>query len=269
MPQPVVKRALITGASSGIGTEFAKILAQKKIDLVIASRNIKKLNEIKKGLENTYGIRVDTICSDLSRPGAAKKLHADCMKRKLDIDLLVNNAGTGLFGKLNEQNTDELEAMITLNDLSLTVLCSLFGAQMAKKKNGFILNVGSLVSLMAMPYFASYAASKSYVYNLSIALNRELKKKKVHVTCLLPGYVRTQFDKNSKVKGKGYQAFSEMNTMAPDKVARIGLKALFRKKTIVIAGFRNKFFSIFARLLPKTWTAWLMQTSLDAMVKDQ
>lgn len=262
------KRALITGASSGIGAEFAKILASRGIDLVIASRNLKKLGELKKELETRYSVRVDVISSDLSRPGAAAKLFADCAKKKLDIDLLVNNAGTGLFGLVSEQKTEDLESMVMINDVSLTALCNLFGSAMARKGRGRILNVGSLVGYLCLPYFSAYAASKSYVLSFSVSLNRELKKKGVQVTCLLPGYVRTNFDKNSRVKGKGYRAFSEMNAMAPEKVAMIGLKGLFAKKTVVIAGIRNKVFSVFARLLPRTWTASLMMGSIGAMTKN-
>lgn len=265
MPKQLKKTVLVTGASSGIGAEFVKQLAKKGADLILVSRSEKKLAEMKSSLEKEFGIKVNFISADLSKPGEPHRVYQECKKQGLAVDILINNAGVGLFGASTELNEKDVEAMLELNIVALTTLCSLFGRDMKLNQNGMILNVGSVVGGVATPFFASYAASKSYVLSYSLALRKELKSSKVSVTCLAPGFVRTQFDQNAGVSIEKYKNFSESNAMNPDRVASIGLKALLKKKAFTIAGTRNKITAFFTSLLPKTWSTAIVHTSINGM----
>ena len=261
------KTALITGGSSGLGLEFAKLFAQRKMNLVLASRNRNKLNDTGDQLKKEYGITVTVIPCDLSKSGEAERLAAECDKQNLQIDILVNNAGSALFGQVIELDVSGIEAMLNLNIGSLTTLCSIFGKQMAERRNGHILNIGSLAGNQPTPYFASYAASKSYVTNYSIALNSELKSSNVKVSCLLPGYISTEFDNNAGIKSKNYKTFSERNSMSPQAVAQRGINLLYSRKVYSVAGFANKIAALFSGLLPKTLLSGILKSSVSAMIK--
>ncbi len=259
------KTALVTGASSGIGTEFARLLAERGCGLVLTGRNRNRLKCLAGELKNRTGVSVTVIAADLSKPGAAEKLFGECRRRRLDIDFLVNNAGAAVFGHVIDQKPGILEDMIALNVSSLTTLCRLFGKQMSAKKRGAILNVGSVIGYMAAPYFASYAATKSYVYSFSLALASELKKSGVTVTCLLPGYVRTNFDANAGIASRSYAKFSERNSMTAARVARIGIDASLRGRTRAVAGFRNNLFALAGKFFPRRFVAGVMEDFLGRM----
>ncbi len=262
------KTALITGGSSGLGLEFAKLLAGRGINTILASRNEKRLMEAKDLLIKDYKIKVWTIPCDLSKAGEAERLTEECEKLQLHPDILINNAGTGLFGESTELDFPAVKEMLYLNMQSLTVLCSIFGKEMKDRKEGRILNISSLAGNQPTPYFASYAASKSYVTNFSIALNRELKDSGVQVSCLLPGYIATAFDNNAGIKSENYKKFSEKNSMTPAQVAEKGIKILYSGKTAAIAGAINKISAIFSWLFPKTLISSILKSSVSGMIKD-
>ncbi len=251
-----MKKALITGASYGIGREFALILAKMGYDLILVSRSKDKLTE----LANELNVNVEIIPLDLSNPQSAEEL----FKKVDNIDILINNAGVGLFRETIESNTNDIENLINLNITTLTKLSILFGKKMAEKGYGHILNVASMVSLFPFPYFVTYSASKSYVLAFSLGLRNELKEKGVNVTCLLPGFTKTNFDNNARVS-KNYKKFSKSMGMTPDKVAKIGIKAMFNKKAKVIAGFQNKVFAFIIKILPKSLIGFIAKSSLKNM----
>lgn len=263
------KTALVTGASGGIGREFARQLAARGYDIVLTSRNKEKLTKLKAEIEQEYGVKCYVMVYDLSKQDSAEKLYYDCKNSYLsELDVLVNNAGAGVCVESIYDTPREANAMLTLNMLSLTDLCILFGKQMADRGIGYILNVSSLNARTVIPYFASYAASKSYVLSYSVALKNELKEKGVVVTCLLPGFVRTNFDENAKIVSSKYKSMAFKSGMQPEKVAAIGLKALFRKKTLVTAGLQNKISGFFSGILPKTLAAKILRNYLAKMVKE-
>jgi uncharacterized protein len=247
---------LITGASAGIGRRLAELAAERGYGLVLVARSADKLEALAAELKAARGIRCDAIPADLSLPGAAAKLHAECAKRGIRVDLLVNNAGIGLFGAALEQDIKDIDGMLRLNVQALTELCVLFGRDMAAKGGGRILNIASMVGLMPVPYFSTYAATKAYVRSYSLALRAELKSSRVIVSCVLPGYVRTNFDSASQVSSEDYRKFSERMGMDPGRVARIALGSVERGRGHVVAGVMNSIAAFFVAFTPKAFIAW-------------
>jgi short-subunit dehydrogenase len=260
------KRALITGASGGLGLQFAHLLAKEGYDLVLASRNGSRLKSIAAELEKKYGIKAISIIADLSIIGGAKKLYNQCRKNKLKISLLVNNAGRGMVGSCTDQDCDDIEQLAVLNSITPMTLSTLFAQDMTVRGSGHILNVGSVVGLQPIPYFASYAASKSFFHSYSISMHYELKSKGVNVTCVIPGFMATDFDEGAGITNKTYLKISNSSAMDPRKVAEIGLDALFKGKCVVVAGLPNKAANFFSYITPKRLTAWLLEKTLRNLV---
>lgn len=206
--QTIMKYALVTGASGGIGREFAVKLAAEGWAIILVGRNEGRLEAARASLSGANAAASVVLPCDLSTPGAAGRLYRACAERGLSVDLLVNNAGSGVFGDSLSLSPEAVEAMVNLNICALTNLCALFGRDMKARGSGRILNVGSFAGLNATPYFASYAASKSYVLDYTLALRAELSGSGVVVTCLLPGYVRTDFDDNAGIESEAYKKFA-------------------------------------------------------------
>lgn len=259
--------ALVTGASSGIGKEFAKQLASRNILPVLASRNVEKLNGLKAEIEAEFGISAEVIPVDLSVPGSAGTLYEECETRGLDIDILINNAGVGMFGASMDQDPRTIEGMLTLNIVSLTTLSSRFAARMKEKGRGHILNVGSFAGNQPTPYFASYAASKRYVHDFSLALRRELKHTGVRVTCLVPGFVSTSFDANAGIGNPAYLKLSSRGSLPPAAVAKIGLRAMFKGKARVTAGIANKVLVFVVALIPSRPKAAIIHAGMGWIIR--
>jgi short-subunit dehydrogenase len=264
MLEPSYGWALVTGASGGIGREMAIQLSLSGWKLILVGRNAARLEETRLALGPAAGESV-CLAADLSAPGAGRALYEDCARRKLEVELLVNNAGAGLFGESVDLAAEKVEAMLNLNILALTSLCSVFGKAMSARGRGLILNVGSLAGNFALPFFASYAASKSYVLSFSLALRAELRSSGVSVSCILPGYVRTAFDDSAGIASPAYRSFSEKNGMSASAVARAGLRAIARDKPYAIAGGRNKFAAAMSRLVPRSALPALAKPLLDRM----
>ncbi len=224
---------LITGASSGIGYELAKVFAFHQYNLILISRNTQKLNELANKLINNHNIRVDIITQDLSEPGAAKKVFDNVINMHLQVDVLVNNAGIGGVGLFYETEFSKDAEMIQLNVVTLTEMTKLFSREMVKRKRGKILNVGSTGSFSPGPFIAVYYATKAYVLSFSEALNLELKPYNITVTALCPGSVRTNFAKTAGKKDLP----SAMEAKVVAKSAYNGLK---NNKMIVVPGLVNK-----------------------------
>jgi uncharacterized protein len=251
--------ALVTGASGGIGARLAGLLAGSGWRLALAGRNGERLESVRAGLEGPFAAEAVAIRADLSVPRAASRLHRECAERGIEVSLLANNAGWGLFGEGVALDAAAVESMVALNVSTLTSLCGLFGRDMKARGRGRILNVGSLAGLKPMPYFAAYSASKSYVLSYSLALRAELALYGVSVSCLLPGYVRTGFDEAAGIASERYRAFSYKNAMEPEDVARCGLRLLERDRAWGIAGARNRAAAFFLGFLPKAAAPALMR----------
>lgn len=193
----MIKTALVTGASSGIGRALAIIHAEQKGNLIIVARRKTALDDLKSELEQNYGVRVDCFVADLSEPGAAKKLYEQVTSRGLEVDYLINNAGFGLRGQFHELSWTRHQQMINLNMLALTELMYLFLPSMIQRNSGRILNTSSSVASFPGPLQAVYFASKAYVSSLSNAVAEELHASQVTVTALMPGATESEFAKTS------------------------------------------------------------------------
>ena len=232
-------KALITGASSGIGLDMARYLSTKKIELFLVSRSKEKLEEIQKELPT----KVTVIVADLSFEQKVKELYA--LVKKENIDILINNAGFGKFGNFTDTNLNDEIEMIDLNIKAVHILTKLILKDMEDRNSGYILNVASSAAFQPGPLMATYYATKSYVYNLSEAIYYEEKKKKknVHISVLCPGPVDTNFNNVAGVK-------FGVKPMTSKKVAKYAIDNMFNNKLLIIPGFTMKLIRFFIRFIP-------------------
>ena len=229
--------ALITGASGGIGLELAGIMAANKHNLILVARRRDILLEKKAAWEQQFGIRVETCALDLSQPGSALQLYEFCTARDLQVDILINNAGFGDYGRFEGQKLDTYRHMLQLNVTTLTELTGLLLEGMKKRGRGRILNVASLAGFMPGPNFAVYAASKAYVMHFTEALNYELRASGVSATVLCPGITETGFVSRAGMAGA---ALAQSGLMDARRVAQIGYEAMMAGRLNVVPGWKNK-----------------------------
>lgn len=231
-------RALITGASSGIGKDIAKELARRGYDIIIVARSEDKLNSIKEEIRN---VNCEVIPMDISNLDNCKVLH----DKVGYVDILVNNAGFGLFGKFNETDVNREMEMVDLNVKSLHVLTKLFLSDMVKKNSGYILNVSSIAGHLPGPFMSTYYASKHYVSCLSESINEELKKDKlnVRVGTLNPGPVETNFNSVANVK-------FNLKSLTSQYVASYTVDKMLKGKTDITPGFKIRCTRFFAKIVP-------------------
>ncbi len=260
--------ALITGATSGIGFDFASILAEKGYNLILASRNKEKLDEIKVSFEKDYGVSVETLAIDLATSGSAKQLYEETVNQNIEIDVLINNAGFGTQGEHVDLDINKVEGMIQLNITTLTLLCQFFGKDMKQRGKGHILNIASTAAFQPDPYLATYGASKSYVLNFSEALAKEMEDYQVTVTCLCPGATDTNFFDYAQIGDKKRGLFSNKTRMKSREVAEIGINALFAGKLSLISGIMNSCLAFTNRLAPRKMSANISKKLLkDAIIE--
>lgn len=231
-------KALITGASSGIGYSIAKYLSSLGYDLILVARDKEKLQKIQKELKTDVKI----VVVDLAQESKLKDLYVVC--KNDNIDVLVNNAGFGLFGEFNSTDLNTEINMIDVNIKAVHILTKLFLKDMVKKDSGYILNVSSSASFQAGPLMSTYYASKSYVTKLTLALYEELRKSKsnVHVSCLCPGPVKTNFNNIANVQ-------FAMKGMDSGFVAKYAIDKMFKKKLVIVPGFKMKTILFFNRFV--------------------
>lgn len=250
------KRALITGASIGIGADFAGQFAALGCNLVIVSRTEARLRELAADLARQHGVAVEVIAMDLAEPGVGQRLYDEVRARGLDIDIVVNNAGLGLYGRFAGQSLEQIRGMLRLNIDTLTDLTHLFLPAMVERRFGVILQVGSIASFMPGPLYAAYSGSKAYVLSLGESLNREIKGTGVSCTVLCPGVTATEFF-NAAGQNNKYTFYQRLVMMPSAVVARIGIDAALRGKPSVVPGFVNKLQVFGLRLTPR-WFATFM-----------
>jgi short-subunit dehydrogenase len=226
------KTALITGASTGIGKEFAQIHAENGGDLVLVARSGDKLEAIKSELENKYPVKVYIIVKDLTQPQATAEIYREITGKAIEIEYLINNAGFGGLGKFHERDWNLDLSMIKLNIIALTSLTRMFLPDFVKRNKGKILNVSSTASLMPGPLQAVYYATKAYVTFFSNAIAEELHDTHISVTNLMPGATLTEF---GKVSGMDKTSLFK-KTASARSVAEDGYKGMIRGKLNVISG---------------------------------
>ena len=229
---------LITGASSGIGKEFARAFAKRGFDLILVARNLDKLKELRQELKKDRQINVELFDIDLSLEGSPEKLYEYCKENNLDVSILVNNAGFGDFGEFSEGDLNKYKNMIDLNDKTLMTLTYLFVKDMKKNRFGRIINVASVAAFMPGPFMAVYYASKAFVLSFSLALKEELKYDNIKFTVLCPGPVKTEFWDRAGVKMKGLK--DKMLARTAKDVVKTAMKAFDSNKDVVVDGFFNK-----------------------------
>lgn len=241
--------ALITGSYGGLGTCFANLHAKNKGDLILVGRNAKNLEQQKNQLENEFGIIVKIIVSDLQNPNSAQNIYDECHKNNWNIDFLINNAGFGGQGEFVARSLELDSSMIEVNVSTLTKLTKLFLQDFVKKDSGKVLNVSSTAAFVPGPLQAVYYATKAYVTSFSNSLWRELKKTNVSVTTLMPGAMKTGFEKTASLSNT--KLFSK--TVSPVEVARDGYKGMLKGKLNVVSGltFTQKIFVPLMKLMPK------------------
>ncbi|MFZ2988935.1 SDR family NAD(P)-dependent oxidoreductase [Ideonella sp.] len=241
--------ALITGASSGLGVDFARELAAQGHHLVLVARRVEPMQALAAELERAHGVRVKVIGADLARPGAGAELLATLDADGIAIDTLINNAGYGLFGEFLSQPLERTLDMLQLNMLTLTELTHAFGGAMAKRGRGRMLLVASIGGYQATPTYAAYSASKSYVLLFGEALHEELRPHGVTVTVLAPGITATEF---LKVSGQKATLYQRLVMMRSGPVVRIGLRALARRRASIVPGWLNAITAWSNRLMPRS-----------------
>ena len=230
-------KALITGASSGMGRDMAKILSQKGYDLILVARDEKKLEEVKKQLKSETKI----VVMDISKEENCKKLYEE----NKDIDILINNAGFGDCGHFEETSLDKDIQMIHTNIIAYHILTKLYLKEMIKKDSGKILNVASIAGFMPGPLMATYYATKNYVVSLTRAIRKELKKEKsnVQISVLCPGPVRTEFNEVAGVK------FC-IRGVTSEYVAKYAIDKMLKGKEIILPSFTIKCVKFFTKIGP-------------------
>jgi short-subunit dehydrogenase len=238
------KVALITGASAGLGVEFARQLSARGHRLVLAARRKDRLGTLAKELGNARAVAID-----LSKKDAAAKLMADLDAAGEQVEILVNNAGFGLIGRFAELDARRLRQMIDLNVGTLTDLCRAVAPQMIARKSGGIINVASTAAFQPGPKMAVYFATKAFVLSLTEALHEELKPHGVSVTCLCPGPTRTEF---GEVAGFGGNGMFDRLAMESPEVVKSGLEGLDRNHAVVVPGLVNKIGAASTRFAPRS-----------------
>jgi hypothetical protein len=254
--------ALITGASSGIGRELARIHASKKGDLVLVARREDRLLALKAELEAEFGVSVHVIARDLAVPGAARAIFKEVTDRRIDVEYLINNAGVGGHGFFHERDWEADKAMINLNVLVLTALTRMFLPGMVERNRGCILNVASTAGFIPGPLQAVYYATKAYVISFTEAIANELADTNVTATALCPNFTQTEFMEASNLAG--VRASKLILMPSAHQVADYGYRAMLRGKTVAVYGLFNKFtFHILLRLLPRKLITAISRSTME------
>lgn len=231
---------LITGGTSGIGLELAKLFAADAYQLILVARDRQKLDETAQMLAETHGAKVTTIAKDLFRPESASEIYQEIFESGLQVDVLVNDAGQGVYGLFTETELQRQLDIIQLNVSSLVALTHYFLKDMVSRRNGKILNLSSIAGKIPGPWQAVYHGTKAFVQSFTEAIRSEVKDKGITVTALLPGVTDTDFfNKADMTRSKVVQDKDEMAD--PADVAKDGYNALARGEHMVISGLKNKF----------------------------
>jgi uncharacterized protein len=245
-----MQKALITGASSGIGKELARVMAEAGHDLVLVARNKSELTKVKLEIESTTNVDVSVYTSDLSVSGSAAKLY-DQVKKE-EVEILVNNAGVGLKGDFFGDDASRTAQMAHLNMISLMELSQLFGKDFIAKDSGKILNIASIVAFFPGPNQPVYYATKAFVRSLSRALAYNLRNTNVTVTTLHPGVTKTKFFASA-------DAANILRGASAKSVAQLGYKAMMAGKIEVTHGLSNKFLTnVFVRIVPYKYQTYVV-----------
>jgi short-subunit dehydrogenase len=254
--------ALITGASTGLGREFARLCARDGYDVVLVARSLPQLEELAADIQRNTNRAARVIEKDLSIPDAAREIFDELTSAGLNIELLINNAGFGLVGRFWELDEIQQMQMVQLNIGALTHLTRLFLPGFVQRRRGRILNIASTAAFQPGPLMSVYYATKAYVVSFSEAVHNEVRDYGVTVTALCPGPTKTEFDK--RAGGTNTKLFKGRNVMDASAVAQIGLAALNAGKPLVIAGRLNSMMAFLTRFAPRQFTASMARRFQEA-----
>ncbi len=244
--------ALITGASKGIGKALALELAAAGTPLVLVARSKDILQQLSAEIGLNHKVDIKVFAIDLLSEQAPEKIYAWCVEQQLQVGMLINNAGVGVYGKFASSSIDKQVSMLALNQEVMVKLTYLFIPLLQQAGKAHILNVSSTAAFQSMPYFSVYAATKSFVLSFSRALRQELKRKKINVSCLCPGPTDSSFFDEAGYEGVG----NDINyvKMTPEAVAKSALRGLEYEYAVIIPGFSNKIGAVLSRILPEGLT---------------
>lgn len=258
------KYALVTGASSGIGLCYAKELASRGYNLFIISIQEKELAETAEMLKTDFGIQVHSLLKDLTAPDAADTLLDYVKEHSLDVEIVINNAGVFFFNNLIDTPWKRVELMLDLHIKTVTRMTQIFGAWMAERKHGYILNMSSMSAWMAMPGINIYNSTKAYILNFSRSMWYELKHYGVSVTAICPGAIDTGL--YGLAPNLRRLAVNLQVSMPPEKLVKKALKAMFRKKKSVVPGWINGPFVFLCKHIPD-WVVFLLIKHISKFMK--
>jgi short-subunit dehydrogenase len=250
--------ALVTGASSGIGLELARLLARDGHDVVLVARTEAKLRELADELQQKWGVVGHVVVADLARPDAAAAIVVQLQRSAIDVDILVNNAGYGLAGPFASTDLRRELEMIQVNIVALTQLTKLLLPSMVARKRGRILNVASTAAFQPGPLMAVYYATKAYVLSFSEAIGDELRDSGVTVTALCPGPTSTGFADAAAMTES--RLFKLMRPMSSEAVAIAGYRAMLAGRRVVIPGLKNKLLTQSVRVSPRRLVTTIVRT---------
>lgn len=241
-------RVLVTGASSGLGEEFARQLAARRANLILTARSGDKLESLARALAGQHAIEADVIRCDLGAPGGAEALCAEVDHRGHEVQHLVSNAGFGTNGAFVQSDAGRDAEMVRLNCEALVVLSRHFLPPMVSRGAGGIIHVASVAAFQPVPYMAIYGATKAFVNSFSVALAEEVRGSGVRVLSLCPGPVPTGFQ---QVAGSGIASSQRAAVMTAEQVVRDGLRAYERRRDVLVPGAINRTQTIAAKLAPR------------------
>ena len=241
------KTALVTGASSGLGADFARQLAECGCHLVLVARRAERPRELQEEISSSHRVSIECVPMDLVETDAPLRLYNQVTDLGRPIDVLVNNAGMAVFGEFADVTWENLHHMLELDIVAVTYLAHLFVTDMLKRGSGYVLFVSSIGAFQPSPTFAAYSAAKSYVLSLGEALHFELRRKGVLCTTLCPGVARTEFH---SITGQRLTRYQRSMMMESNAVVRIGIEAMLSGRSSVVTGRLNRLIAWALRMLP-------------------
>jgi short-subunit dehydrogenase len=250
---------LITGASSGIGFELAKIAARDGQNLILVARSSPSIKKLATDLVEDFGVQVAHYACDLSDILQLEKLVTQIRKDGHSVNTVINNAGVGLYGIFSDNDWDTVQSMISLNVMSLTYLSRAFLPDMKITGHGRIMNVASTAAFIPGPYMAVYYATKAYVLSLSQALSEELSSNNITVTTLCPGPTQSAFERTAKINGTSGLFKGTLPTSK--SVAQFGYRAMLRGKRVAVHGLKNRIGTFLVPLLPSKFVTWAVSSA--------
>lgn len=253
------KWALVTGASSGLGADFARRLAERGMHTVLVARREQELQKLAAELVETHRVQSIVVKMDLGVADAAQTLFDKLTADGIDIDVLVNNAGFGTYGDFVDLTWESQQQMLQLNVVALTQLTRLFVAPMVERDFGYIMHVSSVAAFQSTPTYATYAASKAYVLSFGEAVAYELRNTGVKMTVLCPGAVATEF---LQVSGQRLMPAHRLSMMSSDAVTNLGVRAMLRGQPSIVSGIVNKLAAWSMRFIPRRMAAFFADITM-------